>query len=289
MDPRIVGVGPADYLPDDDEVYERALTQWSRTERLQARQQSQEIGFDDGPVCLVFVADLHLGNRGTNYVRIFDDAALIREIPDAWVILLGDLVDNFIVQKLLSVRMDVTFSIDDEWALARRYLSLVGPRLVASVGGNHEGWTIAMSGIDYFREVLTGINDHCLYSPDDCLATIRVGDHRWIMRARHRWLGHSIYNPTHGIERAAKFDCPFDLGIGAHTHIGGLTRQFVSAGRTALAVLCGTYKVADRFAQRQGFPRTSESAAVAVIIDPETGTMTGYNSLARAKRVMEGA
>ena len=108
---------------------------------------------------------------------------------------------------------------------------------------------------------------------------LSVDGNEFRIRARHSWKGSSIYNDTHGIERASKFDKggEFDVGIGAHTHSSGLYRQFNNGGHTGHAILCGSYKRYDDFADRHGFSKSNESAAVAMVFS-EAGAW-GTNDL----------
>ncbi len=134
--------------------------------------------------------------------------------------------------------------------------------------------------------MLAAINPDVLYDQDDSLITVRVAGVQWRGRLRHKWMGNSIYNPTHGIERAHKWDQNFDFGVAGHTHVSGLARQFNAAGRDGLAVLCGSYKRVDHFARQVGFAKPNLSAAVTIIFDPTTQTMTGYNDLNLAVNVL---
>lgn len=287
--PRLVaseGVYPYDHVPDEEEVVERAEQTWERTRKIQKKRQNQKLVWESGPICLVFTADWHLGGEGVNWPRLRHDAELIADMPNTWVMVLGDIVDNFVVQRLLQVRNKARFSIRDEWALATFALKLLGPKLIACVAGNHDLWTLAMAGIDFFEETLERINPECLYDRDDSLIQVTVGDEEYLMRVRHKWSGSSIYNPTHGIERAAKFEFPFNIGVGAHTHTWGVARQFRAAKREAIAIQVGTYKEVDDFGRSiSGVP--SQRPSIALIIDDETNSLTGYSQLERAKEIME--
>ena len=133
------------------------------------------------------------------------------------------------------------------------------------------------------------ISPECLYDTDDSRVMVQVGGWQVPMRVRHHWRGHSIYNITHGIERAAKWDADFLLGAGAHKHRGGVARPFVCGGQQAMAVMVGTYKRVDSYARRGGWPRVNDVCAVAVVLDEETRSMTGFDSLEMAERFMRGA
>lgn len=161
-----------------------------------------------------------------------------------------------------------------------RLLETIGPKLLALVSGNHDQWSTAVGGVDQLRDVLSHVRPDALYGTDELLVNIEVGPLSIPARIRHKWQYSSVLNPTHGIERAFERDQakPFLLGVGAHTHVSGLARQFNAGGRTGLAVICGAYKVYDPFALRMGFAEANKSTAVTVIFHPEYG-MSAYDNL----------
>lgn len=277
---------PAGEGPDEEAVYKKAVDVWKRTANRLSVWEAQAIRFRKGPVCLVFVADLHLGNSGTNYPRIFGELEMILQAPNTWLVTVGDLLDNFVIGKLQAARMGAEMGIPEEWALVRRYLRMAAPKLVLSVGGNHEFWAAKLTGIDYFAEVLTQTAaSGTLYHPHDARVNLVVGRSQLRLRIRHKWRGSSIYNATHGIERAAKWDHDFDIGVGAHTHVSGLVREFNNAGKTGLALQCGSYKVVDEYAISGGFARPNTNTAVALIADQE-GRFMGTSDLKLAVGMM---
>jgi len=276
----------ADELPDEDEVYQRAVNEWQRERRLELRRQTQVLEFDHGPVALAFVADQHFGASGVDYPRAFAEAELIASTPGMWAATVGDMCDQFIVGRLVYIRLNMRMSVDDEWALVRRYLRILAPKIRLAISGNHENWIGQLAGLDYFRSVLAEIKANCIYNRDDLRVTVRIGDREWPGRIRHQWQGTSIYNQTHGIERAAKWDQDFQWAVGAHTHVGACARSFNHAGLPGMALMCGTYKRVDDFAAVKGFPISANSAAAVIVFDEETGGMLGFDSLQMASDYM---
>ena len=278
----------ADEPLDEEEIWQRAVRKWKRAEKLIERRGNQTLAFSHGPVCIAFFADLQLGDDDVDYPRIEREIQIVRDTPGMYAGLVGDALANFILAVFAAVRFDASFTIAEEWALVKRVLRLLGPKLRIAVGGNHDWWTKKMAGIDYFREVVAGISPDVLYDADDCELTIQVGAVEFPTRIRHKWRGSSIYNPSHGIERAAKWDQNFVLGVGAHTHACGVARGFNVGGRQGLAVMCGAYKRDDDYARRGGFPKPNNSTAIAVVFDDETNSMTGFDNLEFAAQFMRG-
>lgn len=197
----------------------------------------------------------------------------------------GDLLDNFIVPKLMSARYNTHITIEEEWALVRKYLKVIAPKLLASVSGNHESWHWLLSAVDYFKDALRSIQPHAIYDTDDAEILVRVRDASFPIRVRHHWRGISDFNATHGIERASRFDGGFCVGVGAHTHRAGLVRESVIKGETLISILCGSYKRVDEFARQKGLPRHNNSTAVSVILF-EDGRKLGVGDVQLAQTLM---
>ena len=288
--PTIDGHGVSDEMYiDEDRVWREALRLTRRQQDRQERKASNALRFPSGPIGLVFLADLHLGSPGVDYQRLDDDITAILDTPGLYVVAVGDMLDNFIIGRLKDIRISgAPFAVCEEWALARRVLRRLAPRLVGSVSGNHDLWTYAVSGIDYLAEIHAALTPGILYDKFNLMFDLHVADTVVPFRVRHAWTGSSIYNPTHGIERAAKFDKGevFTVGVGAHTHRSGVAREFNNGGETGIAILCGSYKVSDNFADMLGLPKANESAAVTVLVD-EFGNIDATNNLAWASRILK--
>ncbi len=282
----MVGIKADEKGRSDDEVVAEACERWERERQLEERRQQQRIIFDHGPAGLVFLGDLHFGGYGVDYPRAFAEAKVIRETPGLYACFVGDSVNNFIIGKLARQALTGEFAIDEQWQIFRSWLEIIGPKLRLVVSGNHESWTRKLSGIDYMRECTAAICPGVLYDRDDCRITLQVGVREWRGRIRHKWGGKSIYNPTHGIERAAKWDQGFVWAVGAHNHSSGVARGFNVGGQSGMAVMCGTYKRLDDFARELGFPKPNDSVAVSLVFDEDTNSITGFESLPMVARYM---
>ena len=250
--------------PDPAEIWRRAVAISER--KLERPPTGATLSFPYGPVCVVFSADWHLGSDGTDYARLEDELGLIADTPGMYTGFIGDIIDNFIIGKLLGLRMGTSFHVTEEWAMARYALEMIAPKLLFAVGGNHDAWTTRAAGIDYLADVVKQVAA-VPYDSDDLTVALQVGATSYTIRARHKWRLNSMLNPTHGIEQASRFDKghAFDVGVGAHTHASGLCREFNNGGRTGLAVLCGAFKRADEFAVQMGFPAPNTATGVAVV------------------------
>lgn len=284
-DPGIYGV-QAREVTSVDSAIAKAKKLWKETRILEERRKRQGIVFKERqPVCLVFMADVHAGSAGVDYENVFDDAEIIASTPGMYAILAGDLVDQFVLESMRDIRFHTVLSVPDEWAIVRGLLDLISHKILVSVSGNHDNWTNSLVGIDYFKDVLERRSPDALYAVHSLKFALSVEHAKWRIKVRHRWRYSSRYNPTHGIEIAASQDRDFDVGVGAHTHACGVARQFNNAGNTGLAILCGSYKKYDEFADYLGAPVANDTAAVPVVFAP-SGTHVVFQSVAEAAAYM---
>lgn len=292
--PTIEGATALDAQIEPEASYRRMVEDWEIQKRFDEKKRRQTLKFSQDVICLVNSADWHLGGAGVDYPALRADLELIARTPGMYLAALGDLVDNFILQKMASVRYGTTAPIPAEWAVMRMMLEIVAEKLVIIVSGNHDKWTKLAAGVDYFANVVSGITARALYDSDEVRATLTVGE--WdgiLLKARHKWRGNSELNATHGAEKAARFDSPFHIGMAAHTHISGLVRQFrvidpaTQAPATGVILQAGSYKRLDDYVRTTGLPAANASTSVAVIVDSRTRSLVGFDDLKCAANWME--
>ena len=276
---KVEGVQADGIEPDEDDVFKRACNEYEKVRAVNDRKLKQHIDFDGGPIALVWAADHHFGDAGVDYERAFAEARIVQDTPGMYMGIGGDMANSFIIGTLRSARDEARISIPDEWALVKRYLRLAADKLLFIVPGNHIEWVRMLTGIDYFADVVGHLTDNVIYDNDEILFELNVGNWSVPCRARHKWRGLSQWNDTHEIEKAAKFDQDFIIGFGAHTHKSGLCRDMNVGGRDGMALLAGSYKRYDPYARRMGFYKPNCSTAVAVVIDEEHRSLTGFNNL----------
>jgi hypothetical protein len=275
-----VSAAPCFDEASEELVWEAVLNQARQRKAKELARSQQAVEFDHGPVALVFVADLHLGGSGVDYDRLDRDIALVENTPGMYFVAAGDWLDNYVIGKLVSISADMDASIMTQWALVKRILKRMAPKLIISVGGNHDKWTKKVAHIDYLADLHQIMAPQVIYHSDQATVQLRVGESEYRVLVRHKWRGHSKYNETHGIESAYKWGQHFDVAVGAHDHAGSLVREFSAPGRTVLAVKCGSYKVFDDFAVEVGFPEPNGSAMPVVIFEEDGLWGTGRLHLA---------
>lgn len=256
-----------------------------RQAAIEASAKVQRIRFDEGPICMVYIGDLHCGGAGVDYKLAREHVQLVRDTPGMYLNVMGDLVDNFIHQWAIKIRLGTETTIPQEWHLVRQWLEWGAPKLTTAVDGNHDAWTVALAGIDYYRDVIANARPDALYARDDLRFILDVGGAEWSVAHRHKWKGYSIYNATHGQERSQKWDQDFRVAVGAHTHTGAFFRTFNAGGVEGLAIQVNTYKVLDQYPRQENFPKSTLNKPVAVIYRDD-GQVVGSTSLELAADMM---
>lgn len=271
----IVGGMDTEPFEPSEETWARALSIEGRQAQRREWRNSRRVIFEEGPVALIAVADLHLGGRGVSYSALDEDLRIISYLANTGVqvavVLDGDLVDNFIIGRLARLRLNVSpFLAIEEWGLVDYALERLAPYLIGSVAGNHDNWSFAVSGIDVLRQRHQSLTPGILYDPNELSFVLQVGECEVGVTARHDWRGHSMFNPSHGIEHKHHTrGRQFDIAIGAHKHRGGLAREIDNGAQVGHALVCGSYKKEDEHALKVGFPPPLPTAAVCSVVDED--------------------
>ena len=252
---------------DSDDIWDIAELAFDFNEEKERRRAAQKIQFGNKPIALALLSDLHIGNATTDYRQLRKDAEIIKNTDGMYAVFHGDGIDNWIVPKLMQLQRGQAVNFEQELLLFESWLSIIADKLVAVVSGNHDNWTHSLSGVDIVKRMLK--HTKVLYDRDEIRTVITVGDSHWEFCIRHKWLGSSIYNPTHGIERYSRMGASFDIGIGGHTHIASISREFISYdNRQCMAIITGTYKKYDGFARQLGLPHCPHNGSGAIILQP---------------------
>jgi hypothetical protein len=281
--PEIIGAGP-DVDVDIEAIKQEASRRFRDKARRAAQKDKQRIVFGHGPVCIIFGGDQHIGNQGSDIDRMFEEQEMIRSVPGSYFWQMGDVVDQFILGRLISENWKPSTPIPEQWWIAEDYIKGFADRLLAVNAGNHDAWAQKASGVDRMRDITP---NGVLYDADTIRATVEVGDKQFRIWSRHKWRGSSMYNMTHGQERGIRFDSPrFDVYVGAHRHTGAVARELIHDGQRKIAIQTGSYKLFDDYADAEGFPKHDASTVCALILN-DTGSFFAMSDLRSALEYME--
>jgi len=191
---------------------------------------------------IVWAADFHIGHTHANYPLIKHIFTKVREIPNLYIALLGDLIDNSanlgsprgtenLINKSGQLRMveSLLFKLDD--------------KIVILIEGNHENRSYIS---DHFRVNEFIAKEHqCKYGGYGEPFSIVHGKKVYKVFCRHDARGRSQYNPLHANIRSILFEFSrkahdADIVVTAHKHqsasavydVGGKERTLIAVGNT---------------------------------------------------------
>jgi hypothetical protein len=219
----------------------------------------------DQPIGLLGMGDLHLDDDGTDVGLVEEHARLVRDTPGLYGFTPGDVLNNWIGRlSALHAKQGITQS--EGWSLVEWYVDLVRDWLFL-VLGNHDVW--AGSGSSSPMHWIT--QRAGVYSAEhDVRVALRFTNGRTVrMHIRHDFPGHSMWNETHALLRAATMGHRDHVLVAGHRHTSGY--QVIADPDTGIAmhlVRLAGYKVHDEYASEKGYLKRSLGPAAVLVIDP---------------------
>ena len=179
------------------------------------------------------LADLHIGDKFANMDGIKERIEYIKNTPNAYCILNGDLMNN-------ATKTSVSDSYAEELTpmeqveMCLELLEPIKDKIIAITSGNHEKRTYNKEGIDITKLVAMQLKLGDRYSPTSCFVFLRVGKQN--TNKHNRPVLYTIYS-THGTgggrkegakairlaDMASIVDA--DIYIHSHTHLGMIMKQ----------------------------------------------------------------
>ena len=267
----VVGLTALDAMPDPDDVREKWKKRVEQEKVKKVKRYSQRIRFPENLPCgLWWSSDWHLGSPYADVVLLEEHIELVNKTPGMYAALAGD-YHEACIGRMSFTGNEIPTTFAEELIGLDMYVGMLAEKLILMTAGNHDAGRAAKAiGLDHIALMMRGTG--CLYDRDEIRFKLECGDASWNVEARHRWKGHSKYNPTHGQENAALFgDYDFDLAVGGHLHNGTLLREFWNGKRQrkGLVVQLGTYKMADSFAKEIGFNDSPPDPTGAIVFFPD--------------------
>ena len=196
------------------------------------------------------IADTHWADPCSNHKRIMEDIAYIRDTPNVFTVLNGDLL-NCAIRTAIS-NPYVPISPMEELEKCVEIFAPIAPKVVCVVPGNHEERHFKTNGIDVTRLFCKQLGIEDRYSPTVAFVFLRFG-HQVDTSRRNRPVLYTMY-VTHGngggrkdgskIQRLADYAtiCDADIYIGGHTHLGASFKKgFARANPTQSTITYGTH------------------------------------------------
>jgi predicted MPP superfamily phosphohydrolase len=227
-------------------------------------------------ICMI--GDMHFGNKGVDMSAAEQDATLIGKTKNAYAVLLGDTVDNFVQTKIISAVVNKNTSPNEEHELFEHWLSLLKGQAIVAISGNHEQWSKSLAGVDIFKDIY---RDRMIaYAQSKFMLHLKVNKQKYVIKMRHKYRFNSSLNETHCVKQMLRMDGEdFDIGVVGHHH-SYATEEFVHNETKRLAIRTGSYKVADTFSREVGFT-PADAIMPVVLLSPNKREIIPFSDLER--------
>jgi len=260
--------------PPIDELLAHIRKSYERKERIeQARLWFPIKVREEKPYAILWFGDPHLGNG--NFSLLECHLAVARQ-DGVYGGNIGDTTDNFPwTGKLARLWAETEMSSKTERRLAQWFMFEAGVKWMVWLLGNHDSWN---AGDDFYKRL--GAHRVPVIDWRGQFRLVHNNGSQTRVDAAHGRKGNSIYNPTHGTLRDAKFGEDADAYITGHIHSFGLFEiEFPERKmKTWLAQISG-YKRIDRHALVNGFAAARHGAAVLQIVYPENGKTVFFSDV----------
>lgn len=258
---------------EEDEPIDDILTRFRKAHQRQEKAAADRYWFpikikEDKPYGILWFGDPHLGPN-CNWSLLEQHVAIARQ-PGIYAGNAGDTTDNWPwTGKLAKLWAENDISMKTERRLATWFMFEAGIPWLLWIGGNHDQWN---GGFEFYK--MLGAHEVPVIDWRAQFTLCHKNGSQTRVDVAHGRKGTSIYNPTHGSLRDAKFGEDCALYVTGHIHTFGLFDYEMPERktRTWLAQLRG-YKVHDRHALVNGYAEGNRGAAILSVIDPETGSV----------------
>ena len=182
--------------------------------------------FKDRDMIKIFpVGDVHLGSVQCNEFAWRQFVQTVADDPDAYIVLLGDLIDNGTRNSVASPFEQSMSPLEQKKAMSR-YLEPLKDKILAMTTGNHEARSSKESDVDLTEDIAIKLDLEDRYRKEICFVKITLGE-----RSDHR--PQQTYNlvVTHGagggaltgsgVNKSERFSSVIegvDVFISGHTH-----------------------------------------------------------------------
>ena len=202
----------------------------------------------DSDICVVCLADLHLGSSGTDYTLFEKITEELLNIPNLYAIIPGDALEMAI--KLRGVKEVAGNILTPEHQLnfLESWLKDVQHKILLATWGNHAvmreerqvGYSATARIFQKYVPWSNGISH----------LDLTVNDQVYKFAINHWFKGNSIYSKVAGQKRYCRDEAPErHIFVAGHTHQPEIN-TWLHAGQKRLAINTGTLKVKDGYGSR---------------------------------------
>ena len=205
------------------------------------------------PIIVQFIGDLHFGSSGADYKVLEEITKRIQSIDNLYVVLLGDVVDNFFNGFRTSTAVfGQVMTPEEQLYFIESWLNDISDKLIATTWGNHDAW---YEGSRHGYNPLKSLQaKHCPYFNGIGRINLKLNDIYYTMCVSHFFKGNSQWNPLHPMIKYSALqgggkNGMADIYAQGHIHEPALQQQYMH-GKLITYLRCGTLKVEDGYSAR---------------------------------------
>jgi hypothetical protein len=216
----------------------------------------------DGPVGILHMGDPHIDDDGCDIATLEKHVEIVNKTKGLFGANVGDLRNNWI-GRLAHLYGQQSTSAREALALTEWLVGAVP--WIYLVGGNHDAWAGENDPIEWIMRTQPGV----FQAWGARLRLVFPNGKEVRVNARHDFRGHSMWNPAHGVSKAAQMGWRDHVLTCGHLHISGYAPlKCPASGLISHALRIAGYKLIDRYATQLGLPNQNISPAVVTVIDP---------------------
>lgn len=235
------------------------------------------------PCAITFISDQHISiGNCVDLQRMREDAEMVSQTDGCYAVLGGDAVDNHCKHRaaVLAARSQPS----DQWELMEWYLSIFAERILVAISGNHEAFTVQLSGSDVLSILLK--KSRICYSPDEALIDVLVGGQPYKVGVRHQFRMNSSFNETHACKQWFRLgEETWDVGVIGHNHVAAV-ESFYAHGIERWAIRPGSYQITSAYSRQYGYNKTCPRCPT-VIFYPDRREMVAFHDIRPALRMLK--
>lgn len=261
---------PPSAVPSAEELRARRRAEFDRVHIARSARRLIDVAVAiDGPIGISHFGDPHVDDPGTNIGLLERHVNLVNQTEGLFGANVGD-TQNLWIGRLARLYAEQSTSAQESWVLAEWLLSSV--HWLYLIAGNHDLWAGAGDPVKWVVRSQQG-----LYEAHGARLNLRFPNGRQIrVNARHDFAGHSMWNPAHGVSKAAQMGWRDHILTCGHKHTFGYAPvKCPATGLISHAIRVASYKTYDRYADEKGLPDQNISENVLTVIDPEATEESG--------------
>lgn len=235
--------------PDLWEILEEGQRRQKIQKKVSQSQSHLEVNIDsDEPICVCVLGDTQLGSFGTDYEAFKRITQEIIEIPNLYVILVGDLIQLAINLRGVAEVLDNMFTPEIQYIMLEQWIELIKHKVIAATWCNHGTMREEkVTGFSYSAKILS---DRVPFFSGIGHIDLTVGEQVYKIAATHFFRGKSMYNKAHAPMRYMReIANDREIAIQGDFHQPGILWQ-PYGGVERLGIVCGSIQKDSGYAKR---------------------------------------